>query len=172
MGALKWYKRDPRAALSGMMALTLEECGAYNKILDLMYLRDGKLIDDAQEICRWLNCNVRTWKRIRGKLIDLEKIYVHAGCLHNERTDEEISRYRRKCQTLSESALKRWAVYNEIKGLPDAYPMQSRTRLRKLSANIVPLSRDSQEKKVEISKKPPPSKDQEASADRKGKDIC
>ena len=41
MGTLKWYKRDPRAALAGMMKLTLEECGAYNKILDLIYLRGG-----------------------------------------------------------------------------------------------------------------------------------
>ena len=32
MGVLRWYKRDPRAALSGMMELTLEERGAYNTI--------------------------------------------------------------------------------------------------------------------------------------------
>ena len=39
MGTLKWYKRDPDAALSGMFELTLEERGAYNTILDLIYSR-------------------------------------------------------------------------------------------------------------------------------------
>jgi hypothetical protein len=29
MGVVKWYKRDPNAALTGMASLTLEERGAY-----------------------------------------------------------------------------------------------------------------------------------------------
>ena len=34
MGFRKWHKRDRNAALRGMAALTLEERGAYNTILD------------------------------------------------------------------------------------------------------------------------------------------
>ena len=30
MGNIRWYKRDPDAALNGMAVLTLEERGAYN----------------------------------------------------------------------------------------------------------------------------------------------
>ena len=41
MGVVKWYKRDPNAALTGMASLTLEERGAYNTILDLIYAHDG-----------------------------------------------------------------------------------------------------------------------------------
>ena len=141
MGTLKWYKRDPRAALAGMMKLTLEECGAYNKILDLIYLRGGMLADDSEEICRWLNCKPRIWKRIRAKLINLEKIYVHAGCLHNERADDEIVKYTRKVDLGTQNADKRWAVLRGINGLQGAYPMQPRTRLSKLSANIVPIKK-------------------------------
>jgi len=140
MGTLKWYARDPRAALAGMMKLTLEECGAYNKILDLIYLREGKLLDDSKEICRWLNCDPRTWRRIRAKLIDLEKIYVHAGCLHNERADEEMVKFKTRGLVCSEAASKRWATYNEIKGLQHGYPMPTTTTLRKLSAKIVPIA--------------------------------
>ncbi len=139
MGTLKWYKRDPRAALIGTAVLSLEECGAYNKILDLIYIRDGKLKDDAAELCQWLKCDPRTWRRIRTRLIDLEKIYVHSGCLHNERADEEILKYQTKVRVCSEAAVKRWATYNEINGLSDGYPMQSRTRLSKSSATIVPI---------------------------------
>lgn len=146
MGTLKWYARDPRAALAGMMKLTLEECGAYNKILDLIYVRGGNLEDDPEEICRWLNCKPRTWKRIRTRLIDLEKIYVHAGCLHNERADDEIARITRKVQISTENANKRWATYNEIKGLSDAVAMQHTHRLRKTSAKIVPISKQATEK--------------------------
>jgi uncharacterized protein YdaU (DUF1376 family) len=139
MGTLKWYKRDPRAALIGMASLSLEECGAYNKILDLIYIREGKLKDDAEEICGWLKCKPRVWKRIRARLIDLEKIYVHDGCLHNERADDEIVKVTRMIQIGTESANKRWATYNEIKGLQHGYPMQPTPRLRKSSANIVPI---------------------------------
>lgn len=147
MPSLKWYPRDPRAALAGMMKLTLEECGAYNKIIDLIYARGGKLLDDPQEICRWLNCTPRIWKRIRARLIDLEKIYVHAGCLHNERADDEIVKYTRKRQMSVESADKRWATYREINGLQGGYPMQHRDRKESLSAKVVPLTKkDSREK--------------------------
>ena len=53
MGHLKWYKRDPRAALTGMMQLTLEERGAYNTILDLIYVHDGD--DEVRDAkVRWL----------------------------------------------------------------------------------------------------------------------
>lgn len=146
MGNLKWYKRDPRAALIGMMGLSLEECGAYNKILDLIYIRDGKLKDDAEEICGWLKCNTRTWKRIRARLIDLEKLYVYNGCLHNERADDEITKAQRMIKLCTEAAGKRWATYNQIKALSDGYPMQPTTRLSKSSANTVPFPKKAGEK--------------------------
>jgi len=41
VGKVRWYKRDPNAALTGMAGLTLEERGAYNTILDLIYANDG-----------------------------------------------------------------------------------------------------------------------------------
>lgn len=91
MGQLKWYKRDPNAALLGMAVLTLEERGAYNTILDLLYARDGDLPDVEHELARLLHCNVRVWRRIRRRLMDLGKLYVQAGQLRNGRADEEIN---------------------------------------------------------------------------------
>src|SRR5512139_3628343 len=147
MPSLKWYPRDPRAALSGMMKLTLEECGAYNKVLDLIYLRQGKLVDDPDEICRWLNCKPRVWKRIRAKLMNLGKLYVHAGCLHNERCDDEIIKFRDKRLRSVEMNDKRWATYREINGLQRALGLQYRDRKESLSANIVPIAKkDSRDK--------------------------
>jgi uncharacterized protein YdaU (DUF1376 family) len=140
MGSLKWYKRDPRAALTGMMGLTLEERGAYTTVLDLIYCHDGELIDNPREICNWLNCNIRTWKRIRARLMDLGKLYVHAGCLRNERADHEVSYGQSLAKLSLEKARKRWATHNEIKRLSDAGAMLSTTTKKvSLSANIVPI---------------------------------
>ena len=90
MGQLKWYKRDPDAALSGMMGLTLEERGAYNTVLDLIYTRDGKLPDDERFVSGWLGVDVRVWRRIKTRLIDLEKLSVRNGNIHNTRADAEV----------------------------------------------------------------------------------
>lgn len=90
MGKVKWYKRDPNAALTGMMALSLEERGAYNTLLDLIYTHDGELGDDARFICGWLRCDIRVWKRIRQRLLDLGKIYLVGGKLRNSRADDEV----------------------------------------------------------------------------------
>lgn len=91
MGELRWYKRDPNAALTGMACLTLEERGAYNTILDLLYARDGHLPDDETEISRLMHCDRRIWRRIRRRLMDLGKLYIHGGNLHNTRADDEIN---------------------------------------------------------------------------------
>lgn len=133
MGVLKWYKRDPRAALHGMMVLTLEERGAYNTVLDLIYINDGALKDDAAYICNWLKCDPRTWKRIRTRLIDTGKLYFYAGQLRNERADSESVQALRRVQVAAEAAEKRWADYNEIKKLGHAPAMLTTPTPRNLS---------------------------------------
>lgn len=105
MGNIRWYKRDPDAALTGMAVLSLEERGAYNTILDLIYSREGNLPDDERTIIRWMGGNVRTWRRIRRRLIDLGKLYVHGGMLHNGRSDKEIYAVQRKLEVSANFAL-------------------------------------------------------------------
>lgn len=92
MGRLKWYKRDPDAALAGMACLTLEERGAYNTVLDLIYSHEGNLQDDDRYISNWLRCDVRVWKRIKQRLLDLEKLYVNGGILRNPKADVVIDK--------------------------------------------------------------------------------
>ena len=150
MGTLKWYKRDPRAALVGMAGLTLAERGAYNTVLDLIYMNDGKCPDNGKEIAHWLNVDVRRWMRLRKRLIERGKIYIYAGQLHNERADIEVHETLKKIAQVTEAANKRWADYNDIKKLADADAMRTQCKLQpdknKLSAKIVPLPRDNREK--------------------------
>lgn len=121
MGKLKWHKRDHNAALSGMMALTLEERGAYNTILDLIYTHDGAVDDDERFISGWLRCDVRVWKRIRQRLLDLEKLYLDGGSLRNKRADAEVLRGLSRCLSAAEArrskGRKSGAVSSENNGL-------------------------------------------------------
>jgi hypothetical protein len=87
---MKWYKRDPNAALTGMASLTLEERGAYNTVLDLIYAHDGAVDDKARFLAGWCGVDVRVWKRIREKLIAEKKLYVNGSTLRNARADWEI----------------------------------------------------------------------------------
>lgn len=90
MGKLKWYKRDPTRALKGMMELTLEQRGAYNTVLDLIYAHDNELRDDDRFIAGWLRVDVRVWRRLRTTLISCGKLYVRDGLIHNEKADVEV----------------------------------------------------------------------------------
>lgn len=90
MGTLKWYKRDPQAAIDGMMTLTLEERGAYNTVLDLFYVRDGNLPDDDRFIAGFLGVDIRVWRRIRSRLIELGKLSIEDGKLSNHRAATEV----------------------------------------------------------------------------------
>lgn len=122
MGVLRWYKRDPDAALAGMACLTLEERGAYNTVLDLIYSLEGNLRDDDHYIAHWLCCDVRVWRRIRRRLIDLEKLYLHGGKLRNTRADDEIDKALHRVASAREAGLASAAKraeqrrnYNDIK---------------------------------------------------------
>lgn len=90
MGQIKWYKRDPDQALKGMFGLSLEERGAYNTVLDLIYLRDGKLPDDDRFISGYMSVDVRVWRRIKKRLMDLDKLSVKDGLIHDDVADQVV----------------------------------------------------------------------------------
>lgn len=123
MGTLKWYKRDPRAALVGMMALTPVERGIYNTVLDLIYAHDGSLVDDEDAILPWMNCDPRTWRTVRARLLSLGKIFIHNGHIHNERATNEAAYSLNRIKVAREMAAKRWSDHRELKALVDAKAM-------------------------------------------------
>lgn len=75
---MHFYKRDPDAALAGMVGLTLDERGAYNTVIDLLYARDGDLPDDEHLICSHLGCRPQTWRRIKTSLISKGKLHLNS----------------------------------------------------------------------------------------------
>ena len=73
---MKWYKRDPDAALAGMAELSFEECGAYNRLLDLLYSRDSNVPDDDAFCAMVFHCNPRTWRALKARLMVKGKIRI------------------------------------------------------------------------------------------------
>ncbi len=117
MGRIRWHKRDHNAALTGMANLSLEERGAYNTILDLIYTHDGALDDDAKFICGWLRCDVRVWKRIRERLLSLGKLYKVGGKLRNERCDLEVDRANSRLNCSIQAGLSSAAKRSDVKSI-------------------------------------------------------
>jgi uncharacterized protein YdaU (DUF1376 family) len=95
--SLPYYKRFPRDFLDGTIGLCLETKGAYAIVLDLIYMRDGRLADDARYIAGQLGCSVRKWTAIRKELVEKGKIQCLDGIISNFRADyltEESRKYQ------------------------------------------------------------------------------
>lgn len=127
--SLAYYKRFPRDFLEGTIGLSFEEKGAYAIVLDLIYMRDGKLQDDGRYIAGQLGCSVRKWSSIRDALVSKGKLVADQGIISNFRADYliENSTYFQDKQSENRSkpnknsALKSPKVAH-TRGLPESEP--------------------------------------------------
>ena len=69
MSANPWHRRYHSDALAGMLSLTLEERGAYQTVLDLIYDRGGPIADNERLLAGYMNCSVRKWRALRSALL-------------------------------------------------------------------------------------------------------
>lgn len=90
MNGLPYYKAYPRDFVEGTIGMSFELKGAYRLILDLIYMQNGTLPDDARYISGHLGCSVKKWNALREKLIEAGKIYVSGDHLKNDRADKEL----------------------------------------------------------------------------------
>lgn len=90
-----WYKRYPRDWFEDTRDLKLDERGAYNDIIDLIYMTGGPIRDDARALAFRLHCDARVWTRIRRRLLAEGFLYiVHeatCGKLMNKRCAEVLA---------------------------------------------------------------------------------
>jgi uncharacterized protein YdaU (DUF1376 family) len=96
-------------ALTGLhfMPLTLEERGAYQTLLDMMYDRGGPLIDNERLLAGYMNCSLRKWRQIRADLIEKGKISItRDGQICNSRARKEIENQSKTHRKLIESGAK------------------------------------------------------------------
>ena len=69
-----FYRRDPMAALGGMIGLSLEERGVYNVVIDLLYSTWRPITDDRQFVAGWCGCAVQKLNPIINRLIEKQKL--------------------------------------------------------------------------------------------------
>lgn len=108
--SLPWHARNHQDALDGMLSLSLEERGAYNTILDLIYSRSGPVPDDERWLAGWMGCSVKKWRIIRATLIYKLKLTetTHLGmpALMNERARLELESASTRRRVAAESGAK------------------------------------------------------------------
>lgn len=110
MSGLDWYPRNSKKALDGMRHLSLELRGAYNTLLDLIYLRGGAVPDDERWLAGNMGCSVRRWRQLRQDLLDDGRIIARgegkSAVLSDERAEEEIENQNSRRKTNGESGSK------------------------------------------------------------------
>jgi uncharacterized protein YdaU (DUF1376 family) len=104
---MKWYKRDPNAALAGMVGLNGDERGYYNTLIDLLYARDGDVTDEL--VVKAMACNPRSWRAVKKRLVEKGKVWTTAdGKLMTKRVESELCDAKEFSQEQSKRARARW----------------------------------------------------------------
>lgn len=103
-----WHPRDHEAALRETQCLSLEECGAYTKLLDLIFDRKGPFPDDPRLLAGLMRVTLRRWSVLRAKLIETGLIYPSADSsgrpfLMNERAVAVIEEQRERARKAREN---------------------------------------------------------------------
>jgi uncharacterized protein YdaU (DUF1376 family) len=114
-------RRNGHAMLDDMLPLSNAERGAYCTVLALIQARDGRIDDDDRFIAGWCRLSLADWRRIRARLIALEKLYEDDGTLRSLRADREVDAARRRCaaaQAAGRASGRLRAAPSENKHLP------------------------------------------------------
>jgi hypothetical protein len=90
VSARPFHKRFHSDALAGFMSLSLEERGAYQTLLDMIYDRGGPVLDNERLLAGYMQCSIRKWRVLRRALLDKGKISpAVGGCLDAEDFDPD-----------------------------------------------------------------------------------
>jgi uncharacterized protein YdaU (DUF1376 family) len=160
MSAQPYHKRYHSDALAGFMALNLEQRGAYQTLLDMMYDRGGPLLNNERLIAGYLGCSVRKWRALFAELVDLGKIYVtEDGLISNSRAEKELENYAKTSRKHAENGLSgsRKKAENQKKANENNESDQARLQ-QNSSLYQKPEARVSIPSKEEIDTPPTPSR--------------
>ena len=104
MSARPYHKRYHSDALAGFMALSLEERGAYQTLLDLIYDHQGPIADNERLLAGYMGCSVRKWRALRDQLIAKRKIHLNSdGLITNLRAEKELENDAKTTRKLAEN---------------------------------------------------------------------
>jgi len=129
---MKFYNRFPDRALAGMAELTLEQIGAYNLIIDLLYSRDGVVPDDDALVARMLHLDLRLWRRVKMELMTAGKVRITAaGMLSANGVDEGRLLAQVRSMSSRHAANVRWENYRKARQIKDpSMPAKNATKIK------------------------------------------
>jgi hypothetical protein len=113
---MKWYKRDPDAALVGFRGLSHDAKSAYGTIIDLSYSRDGDVPDDEHLLCMHIECRPQWWRRVKSELIARGKIRIISGKLVANRVETTLKEAQNFGKTQAKRARKGWVSRKNVNG--------------------------------------------------------
>ena len=100
---LPYYPRYPRDFIEGTIGMPFEQKAAYGLVLDLIYMRNGRLPDDSRYIAGLLGVSVRKWNTLRSALLGRRKLKVIGEFLTNDRAIIEVKKLRKYQEKQSEN---------------------------------------------------------------------
>lgn len=101
-----WHKRYHSDALTGMIGLTLEERGAFQTVLDMIYDRGGPIPDNDRLLSSQMGVTPRKWRSLKTALIGHGKIAAWGGLIGNQKALLEIEEYEKMSRKRAENGAK------------------------------------------------------------------
>lgn len=86
----QWYKHYPLDFYHGTEDLSIEEIGAYQLMLNLIYARQGPVADNDKFIAGHMRVSTRKWRAFRKRLLETGKLFLEDGKLMNLRAQTEL----------------------------------------------------------------------------------
>lgn len=104
LNIIRVHINDWRASMSGM---SCEEEGFAWRLTLLQYDHMGQLIDDDAYNARAMSMDIRAFKRLKARLVEMKKIFVRAGQITHPRIEREIEMFVIEYKRRSEAAKER-----------------------------------------------------------------
>lgn len=131
MSARPYHKRYHSDALAGFMSLDLEERGAFQTVLDLIYDRGGPIADNDRLLAGYMGCSVRKWRTLRESLLTKRKIYLTSdGEISNRRAEKEFENDAKTTRKHAENGSKGARVRIEHAKKPNENRESGQARLK------------------------------------------
>lgn len=112
-----------------VFGMTLEEEGAYIRLLALMWRKGGSVPDNDQWVSNGLRCKPAKWRKIRSVFLEKNAIFERDGSLFNKKLSENLQECEERAGKARESAKTRWGKYrkktNKNNETEDADALQS-----------------------------------------------
>lgn len=111
---MPYHRRYHEDALTGFLRLSLEQRGAYQTILDLIYDNGGPIDNNDRWLAGWFCVSIRKARALVSELLTLQKIYITAdGKISNHRAEIEIGNALEISRKRAENGSKRSAKHSE-----------------------------------------------------------